>query len=68
MSTKDNDSNRGYYTSGHYQTPQARLINFISNDHECNILLSYDLSKEGFITFKVDIISKKNALLSRTSP
>ena len=29
--------------------------------------LSYDLSKELFIAFKVDIISTKNALLSRTS-
>ena len=29
--------------------------------------LSYDLSKWRFIAFKVDIISTKNALLSRTS-
>ena len=67
------ERNGGYYKSGHIiwnlsNEPSASLINFIWNDHSCNILFIIWHLKKHFIAFKVDIISTKYALLSRMSP
>ena len=51
-----------------YEIYQASLLR-VSYEMTTNVIfcLSYDLSKELFIAFKVDIISIKNALLFWTS-
>ena len=60
--------NRGYYTRGHFiwnlsNEHSASLINFIWNDHECNIQFIIWLSKGSCFAFKVDIISMKQCII-----
>lgn len=43
----------------------SRFINFLSNDHECNILFKYYCFEQSFIALKAKLVSVENKVVVR---